>query len=93
MPLVNSFKYKAWLDLLSDCPPSEYVEVVMQAFRFVHSAEHADNFKPVQLLNPARKFENQDIQCKALGLSMFDDKNAAGFSSKNGVRKPHFLES
>ena len=91
MPVVNLFKYKVWLDILTGCPPLEYVEVAIQAFRFVHSAGHPDNFKPVQLLNPARKFENQDIQCKALGISMFDDKNTARlFFKKRSAKAPLF---
>jgi len=40
MPVVNLFKYKVWLDILTGCPPLEYVEVAIQAFRFVHSAGH-----------------------------------------------------
>lgn len=86
--MSHAFKYQELLVLTQNCPPSNYREVSMKAFRFIHyPSEHPDNFVPVQLQNPSRKFDDDEARCKALGLSFFDDKGKAILFFRKRVAK------
>ncbi|MCE7924475.1 MAG: hypothetical protein DYG98_15625 [Haliscomenobacteraceae bacterium CHB4] len=88
------FKYQSLLDLVPNCPPSGYREISVTAFRFVHAQNHPDNFKPVQLIYPSRKFEDDDTRCKALGLSFFTEKNKARLTfQKISAKSPSFAKT
>lgn len=67
------FKYDAHLSAIPDCPPSHYECKDIQAFRFVFKdLNHKNNFLPVSLMNPKRKFPDDASKCQGYGLSFFD---------------------
>ncbi len=61
------------------CPPNEYTEKNIEAFRWVFDdIQNAENFIPLAKKNPARILSMDDkSQCKAYSLSMFNSEDAA----------------
>jgi hypothetical protein len=76
---IKKFKYQELLSQYPNCPPDNYVEIEKEAFRWVHKDENRDSFLPMNLQNepPSRIIDDNDLMCKAFGLSLFDSfKNA-----------------
>ena len=91
--MLRAYKYRKLHESLKGCPPTDYREVSIIAFRFVHHPNDSNNFLPVQLLSPSRKFEDDDAHCKALGLSFFADKiKAKSFYQKRIAKSPRFAK-
>jgi hypothetical protein len=70
----RKLKYQEFLSDFPHCPPDDYTEVEMEAFRWVHSSDHENDFTPINLINepPARLLDDDDNMCKGYGLSLFD---------------------
>ncbi len=71
-----AFKYTTEIKLagLDNCPPEQYTQMPLTAFRFVfNEISHPDNFRPIGLLHPQRinEFTENAQKCQSLGLSMF----------------------
>lgn len=84
------FKYKEFLDKISDCPMSDCVEKDRSVFRIVHEdISHPNNFLPTLLIAPGRKEtvpryrEGGKPLCKGYALSMFNslDKTKKKYNS------------
>ena len=72
------FKYASQLAEIAGCPPDDYRQISRPAFRFVQAdLGHPDNFRPVSTINPQRSFPNSAMKCKAFGLSLFPENEAA----------------
>jgi len=90
----KQFKYAEWLTGLPDCPPPNYREVEMTAYRFAHAdLQHPNNFKPNRVLQPNRVLLSSAMKCKAWGLSFFDSPGGARASFRKQLSKiPDFAK-
>ena len=73
----KKFKYQEYTEQLFNCPPDTYKEIDTRAFRWVFPECDANSFKPVALINPTRKFDNDDEKCSGYALSMFEQEEGA----------------
>jgi hypothetical protein len=74
----KKLKYQAYLEKFPNCPPEEYQEVDMPAFRWVHKASIEEGFMPLHLSRyPPRMFDTEDENCMGYGLSMFNALDSA----------------
>jgi hypothetical protein len=71
---TKKLKYQELLSQFPNCPPDNYTEIEMEAFRWVHSVEHENDYKPINLINdpPQRLLDETDKMCMGYGLSLFD---------------------
>ncbi len=71
---TKKLKYQELLSQFPNCPSDNYVEIQMNAFRWVHSDEQPNDFKPINLINepPQRLLDDADLMCMGYGLSLFD---------------------
>src|ERR1035438_1036383 len=99
--MEKRLKYKSLLEQFPDCPPNDYSEIGLEAFRWVHDmAKHDNDFKPNHLIKspPERKFDDSDYMCKGNGLSFHDKFSSSLFIYKywynkgNLKRKKIFIE-
>lgn len=75
---TKKLKYEAYLAKFPNCPPEEYQEVDMPAFRWVHKFFTSDDFIPLHLSKePPRMFDTDDENCMGYGLSMFHSLESA----------------
>jgi hypothetical protein len=79
---MSVFKYQNYLDSYENCPPPEYQQVSMSAFRWIfEDINHENNFKPVLLIKPERindkMFDSQERKCEGYALSLYDSLSNA----------------
>jgi hypothetical protein len=90
----QKMKYQEFLKQFSNCPPSEYKEVEMVAFRWVFENCGEESFIPVLVINPLRKFDSNDMNCEGYALSMFEKEIGAYDRYKKLVhRNPKLQET
>lgn len=66
------FKYSAEIMPIPSCPPSAVRPCKGILFRFVfEDAAHPNNFRPPAVIQPERKFANDEGRCGGYALSMF----------------------
>lgn len=70
------FKYSTYIDSIEGCPPSDYHNVEMTIYRWVHQEmRHPNDFLVVAMINP-RRVNDPSIdlsnKCKGFGLSFYD---------------------
>jgi hypothetical protein len=72
------YKYSTHLQSSDDCPPNDYRELNIKAFRVVYTDPPGDAcFLPVALKKPSRRNTKEDSQnCKAFGLSFFTTEDS-----------------
>ena len=69
---VEKLKYLDVISTLPNCPPPLYSNGARQAYRLVFEAkDHPDNFRPPAVIQPSRKWKNEDDQCDAFALSLY----------------------
>jgi len=75
----KKLKYSAYLGQFSNCPPVDFQEKEMMAYRWVHSSSHPNDFLPKNLITdpPVRMLDISDKMCMGYGLSMFDSQKGA----------------
>lgn len=67
------FKYNARIAGIENCPPDDYAERQIRAFRVVRTDPPADDsFLPVSIQGPVRKLSEKPL-CSGFGLSLFTD--------------------
>ncbi|MCX6210882.1 MAG: hypothetical protein NTZ59_15595 [Bacteroidetes bacterium] len=73
------------LSQFPNCPPDNYIEIKAYAFRWVHSNENENDFKPINLINepPPRLLDESDKMCMGYGLSLFASLSGAFMKYKN----------
>lgn len=70
----NLLKYGEWMKDLPECPPPNYKEVSITAYRWVFKdSGHPNNFTPRRMIRPDHVYRNAELMCKAWGLSFFDN--------------------
>lgn len=71
---LKKLKYQNYLDSITNCPPSDYVEIDKVVYRWVKYDRKKDNFIPINIQNdpPPRILEKSDKNCQGYGLSLFD---------------------
>ena len=90
----QKMKYQEYLKQFSNCPPTEYKEVEMVAFRWVFENCGEESFIPILVINPLRKFDDNDMNCKGYGLSMFATEIGAYERYKKQIhKKPKLKET
>lgn len=87
---ITIFKYQKYLSSYENCPPTEYQEISMNAFRWIfEDINHENNFKPVLLIKPERindkMFDSPEKKCEGYGLSLYDSLSNA----KNAYDRIH----
>jgi hypothetical protein len=72
--ITKKLKYQELLSQFPNCPSANYKEIQIKAFRWVHSVEHENDYKPINLINtpPQRLLDETDKMCMGYGLSLFD---------------------
>jgi hypothetical protein len=84
----KKLKYQELISQFSNCPPSNFVEIEIEAFRWTHIKKHGNDFKPQALINPERFLDSMDEKnCIGLGLSMFNSFQNAVYKYKNHYQK------
>lgn len=84
----KKLKYQAYLEKFPNCPPEEYQEVDMTAFRWVHKPFTPDDFIPLHLSKePPRMLDTDDKNCRGYGLSMFDSLSNASKKYNNELKR------
>jgi hypothetical protein len=75
----KNFKYYSSFKEISNCPPDDYYEDKIKAFRWVYEPiENKENFRPQILKNPKRFNDKEDKEkCLAYSLSFFETLKAA----------------
>ncbi len=71
------FKYRYFLDNFRDCPPGDFEELDVTAYRWVfEDLTEERNFQPVLIAKPSRisdvMFQTETAKCQGYGLSFFD---------------------
>jgi hypothetical protein len=76
---MSKFKYGNFLTTFSDCPPADYQELDITAYRWIFEDVNDErNFQPVLTQNPQRATGMTDTQkCMGHGLSLFDKLEGA----------------
>ncbi len=66
-------KYQQLLVQFPRCPPDNYSEAELDAFRWVHKEVNENDYKPVSLIREPRVkyLDDSDEMCKSYGLSLF----------------------
>jgi len=74
---MTLFKYQSNISVLPNCPPADYQQVRIQAFRWVFEDDnHPNNFRPPLAINPHRRKDkrfrgNDQMTCAGYALSLF----------------------
>ncbi len=74
---MTAFKYQSEIQNLPNCPPANYQQVRIQAFRWVFEDEnHSNNFRPPLVISPHRRKDkrfrgNDRMTCAGYALSLF----------------------
>ena len=92
-------KYAEHLDKIPNCPPSIYVELETNTFRWVFQDKLQDSFTPLNLVKepPQRMLDDTDLLCKGFGLSFFDTfensekRYKALYKRKRGLSHNEFI--
>ena len=76
---TKKLKYAELISQFPNCPPNNYKQVQMSAFRWVHSFEHENDFRPINLIKnpPQRLLDDSDKMCIAYGISLFESLDGA----------------
>lgn len=62
------------MNQIMGCPPMGCKPNAVVAFRFVKEPiDTAPNFLPVCMINPARRYRDDEVRCSAHALSLFSD--------------------
>ena len=96
----KKFKYHEYLKIYQNCPPEDYNEINILAYRWVHSTTNKNDFVPVNLINepPQRLLDDTDKMCMGYGLSVFDtqlnaiDKYESLYNKRRKHLKKIFIE-
>lgn len=94
----KTYKYQEYLSQYENCPPDDYAELSMSAFRWIFEEGHEkedNNFLPVLSISPKRlnskMFKNDTVKCEGYALSLFDTLlNAKTVFSKRIKRNKRF---
>jgi len=87
------FKYQEFLEKFDNCPPENFKEVEIKAFRWVFEECGQESFLPVLIIDPLRKFGNDKLKCSGYAISMFEDKRNACVKYKKLIGSvPKFQE-
>lgn len=75
----KKLKYKQLLKEFPNCPPTSFVQVERQAFRWAHATICSNDFLPMNIISDPspRILDDNDLMCMGYGLSMFDTKENA----------------
>jgi len=75
----KTYKYQEYLSQYENCPPDDYAELSMSAFRWIFEKGHeneSDSFLPVLLITPervnARQFDKDYMKCAGYALSLYN---------------------
>jgi hypothetical protein len=74
---MTPFKYQSEIQDLPNCPPVDYRQVHLQAFRWVFEDDHhPNNFRPPLVISPRRRKDkrfhgNDRMTCAGYALSLF----------------------
>lgn len=80
---MTPFKYQNEIQNLPNCPPANYQQVHLQAFRWVFEDDHhPNNFRPSLVISPRRRYDQQFIgndrlKCAGYALSFFNTREHA----------------
>ena len=67
---MTPFKYQSEIQNLPNCPPADYQQIRIQAFRWVFKEEnHSNNFRPPLVIKPLRRLKDK---CAGYALSFFN---------------------
>ncbi len=87
------FKYQEFLDNFDNCPPNNFKEVEIKAYRWVFEECGFESFLPVLIIEPLRKFGKDKLKCTGYAISMFEDKRNACLKYKKLTGNvPKFIE-
>jgi hypothetical protein len=76
---MSRFKYETHLSTFNNCPPADYQELDITAYRWIFEDVNDErNFQPVLIAKPSRAYNRTDMEkCKGCGLPLFNQLEGA----------------